>query len=79
MCIRDRFSEELDFGGLGEPDEGPEDFGPETQVVRIPGALQSVLGTELEVQRIVEPLALGLLLLTVALHLRRWTHAGAID
>lgn len=73
------FSEELDFGGLGEPEAGPEDFGPETQVVRIPGALQSVLGTELEVKRIVEPLALGMLLLTVALHLRRWTHAGAID
>lgn len=66
------FSEELDFDGLG----GVEATGPttvtETRVVRVPGALQSILGEELDLGRLATPIAAGLIMVALALHLRRW-------
>ena len=47
-----------------------------TQVVRVPGALQSILGEELALDRILVPVAGGLIMLAFGLHLRRWTREG---
>lgn len=69
------FSEELDFSELGEVDA----LGDTTveRRIRVPGGLQSVLGEELDLERLLVPLAAGLILLAFALHLRRWTRDGA--
>lgn len=68
------FSEELDFDGLGSVEAA----GPttETKVVRVPGALQSILGEELDLRRLAAPIAAGLVMVALALHLRRWMRAG---
>lgn len=73
----DEFSEELDFGDLGSVEAIGEDGTTlETRVVRVPGALQSILGEELDLGRVLGPVAAGLIMLTFALHLRRWTREG---
>ncbi len=70
----EEFSEELDFDGLGSVEAA----GPttETKVVRVPGALQSILGEELDMRRLALPIAAGLIMVALALHLRRWMRAG---
>lgn len=73
------FSEEIDFGDV-EAIAGSE-LRERTvlaeRTVRVPGALQSILGQELAVGRILTSIAGGLVLLALALHLRRWTREGA--
>lgn len=70
----EEFSEELAYDGLG----GVEATGPvtKTRVVRVPGALQTVLGEELDLRRLAPPIAAGLILVAFALHLRRWMRDG---
>src|SRR5690606_21044487 len=73
----DEYSDELDFGDLGAVEAiGEDGTSLETRVVRVPGALQSILGEELDLGRILGPVAAGLILLAFALHLRRWTREG---
>lgn len=69
------FSEEIDFGELGAVDALGEPTNEE-RVIRVPGALQSVLGQELELDRVLAPITAGMILLTFAMHLRRWARAG---
>lgn len=69
------FSDELDFGALGEVNPLPEGASPTAErTVRVPGALQSILGRELDLQRILGPIGAGLIMLAIGLHLRRWLH-----
>lgn len=70
----EEFSEELDFDGLGEVEAAPPTV--ETRTIRVPGALQSVLGEELDLRRLGLPIAGGLIMVALALHLRRWMRAG---
>lgn len=70
----EEFSEELDFDGLGEVQAAPPTV--ETRTVRVPGALQGVLGEELDARRLALPIAGGLIMVALALHLRRWMRAG---
>ena len=73
----EEFSEEMDFGDLGAVEALPEDaVTTETRVIRVPGALQSVLGEELALNRVLAPVAGGLIMLAFGLHLRRWTRDG---
>lgn len=76
----EEYSDELDFAGLGGVDGlgGVEAAGPtvETRVVRVPGGLQSILGEELDLRRLALPIAAGLIMVALALHLRRWVRAG---
>lgn len=66
------FSEQLDFDGLGTVDA----LGDRARVMRVPGALQGVLGEELALQRILAPVSGGMIMLACGLHLRRWTREG---
>lgn len=71
----EEFTEELDFGDLGDVEAMPEgSLG--TRTIRVPGALQSVLGEELDLRHLLTPIAAGLVMLAFALHLRRWTREG---
>ena len=84
------YSEELDFGDVQAPDDpgdvrDPDDLGQvdalgegpaTTRVLRVPGALQAVLGEELALDRVLAPAAAGMILLAFGLHLRRWTREG---
>ena len=77
----DEFSEEIDFGDL-EAVGGTETrtrTGFENRVVAVPSALQAVFGEELEIAKIFNSIAGGLLLLALSLHLRRWTREGAVE
>lgn len=70
------FSEEIDFGDLGAVEAGDDRITTRTRVVRVPGALQSILGEELALERVLVPVAGGLIMLAFGLHLRRWTREG---
>lgn len=72
----DEFSEDLPFAEAAGSGSGPAPT-TETRTIRVPGALQSVLGEEVDLARVIQPIAGGLLLLTIALHLRRWIREGA--
>jgi len=75
----DEYSDTMDFGDAeviaGEDLRG----GSETRTIRVPGALQTVFGEELDVMRLVGSIASGLILITFGAHLRRWMRAGVVD
>jgi hypothetical protein len=75
----DEFSETIDFGDAEAIVGEAPDAGTETRTIRVPGALQTILGEELDVMRLFGSVAAGLVLITFALHLRRWMRAGMVD
>lgn len=66
----EEFSEELDFGDLGSAQAGDDVEG--SVALDVPGGMQGVLGERLVLDRVLKPVAGGMILLAFALHLRRW-------
>jgi hypothetical protein len=71
----EEYSEELDFGAF---DPGDTDREPGTVTIQVPGGLQSVLGEQLDLERALAPVAGGMILLSLGLHLWQWTRRGLV-
>ncbi len=67
----DGFTDELDYGEV-DPVTGLPIAGG-SQTIRIPGGMETFFTSTLDQERVLKPIAGGLILVTLALHLRRWT------
>lgn len=67
----EEFSDELDFGELGSGQSGDDDV-EGSVTLGVPGGLQGAGGEHLVLDRVLKPVAGGMIMLAFALHLRRW-------